>query len=152
MSELIEFSLNRATEAEIANHLWCCDADFIPPLHGRVNISDYAHKIVSKAIRFEAWAGGDVVGLVAIYCNDNEHQTTYITSVSVLHKWQGSGIASQLIAQSIRHANKLGFWRIELEVDRSNVGAIKLYEKKGFIMNKVNDRTGTMYLNIGKDI
>ena len=83
MSGPIEYSLNQATEEEIANHLSRCDADFVPPLSGRVEISSYAHKIAGNATRFEAWAGGALVGLVAAYCNDSERRSAYITTVKI---------------------------------------------------------------------
>ena len=45
-------------------------------------------KIADKAARFEAWVDGEFVGFVAAYCNDKEKLTAYITSVSVLQRWQ----------------------------------------------------------------
>ena len=151
MSGLVDFCLNHASEAEIAEHLLCCNSDFVPPLSGRVEISGYAHKIVAKATRFEAWAKGALVGLVASYCNDSARRAAYITSVSVLHGWQGRGIASRLIEQCIGHVKELGFEHIELEVDSENVGAVKLYEKMGFMINGVNGRTTNMHLNARRE-
>jgi hypothetical protein len=68
MNEAVEYLSNNASEAQIAGHLSRCDADFVPSLSGRVDINDYAKKIVNKAMRFEAWSGGELVGLVAAYC------------------------------------------------------------------------------------
>ena len=58
MNSTIKFFLNKASETDIAEHLEACDADFVPPLTGRVEINSYAKKIVSKATRFEAWSSG----------------------------------------------------------------------------------------------
>ena len=151
MSGPIEYSLNQATEEEIANHLSRCDADFVPPLSGRVEISSYAHKIAGNATRFEAWEGGALVGLVAVYCNDSERRSAYITTVSVLRGWQGRGIALCLLEHCIGRVKDLGFKRIELEVDSGNTSATKLYEKKNFIVNNVVGQATTMHLNIGKN-
>jgi len=104
MSETIEYLLSQALEADIAEHLSRCDANFVPPLSGRVDISAYARKIESQAIRFEAWSGSLLVGLVAAYCNDEENAIAYITSVSVLREWMSMGIAARLMGQCIRHA------------------------------------------------
>ncbi len=147
MSGSIEVCLNKASESEIVDHLLCCDSEFVPPLSVRVEISTYAKKIASKAIRFEAWAEGALVGLVAVYCNDSECQTAYITSVSVLREWMRRGIASDLIEQCNEHVKGLGFVQIELEVDNENVDAIKLYRKKGFKINMIDGRSTIMYLN-----
>ncbi len=37
----------------------------------RVHVDRYAEKISQNAVRFEAWAAGELVGLVATYCNDH---------------------------------------------------------------------------------
>ncbi len=151
MSEQIEFRFNNASEMEVADHLSHCDADFVPSLSSRIKISGYAHKISNMASRFEAWEDGVLIGLVAIYCNDSEHRAAFITSVSVLKGWWDRGIASQLIAHCIGHVIEQGFECIELEVDSENVRAIKLYEKEGFIFNKVSGRSAIMCLNTGKE-
>ena len=151
MSEQIESRLNQATEAEIAEHLSLCDAAFVPPLSARIEIKDYAKKISGKAMRFEAWDRGQLTGLVAAYCNDSASRTAYITSVSVLRGWMGKGIASQLLERCIKHVAEFGFDRIELEIDRQNVAAARLYVKMGFIVSEVSCRTTFMKLHTGKD-
>lgn len=146
MSEAIEFGLNKASEAQIAEHLLRCDADFVPPLSDRVEINDYAKKITSKATRFEAWSGDKLVGLVAAYCNDWEQRIAYITSVSVSREWMGKGIAARLVGQCVEHAKVSGMRQISLEVANDNVPAIGLYEKSGFIAGKTNVPFVTMEL------
>jgi len=138
MSEKLEFESNRASETEIAEHLVRCDADFLPPLSGRVEIDDYARKIFAQATRFEAWSGGKLIGLVAMYCNDQERRIVYVTSVSVLQEWTGKGIAARLLKQCIGHAEELGMRQVSLEVASDNKPAIGLYQKSGFVVGKPN--------------
>jgi ribosomal protein S18 acetylase RimI-like enzyme len=138
MSTTVEFLLNEASAVQITGHLLCCDADFIPPLSGRVEIRDYAKKIASKATRFEAWSGGILVGLVAAYCNYQENHIAYITSVSVLKEWTREGIAAGLVGQCVEHVKVAGMRQISLAVAADNAPAIKLYEKSGFIVSKAN--------------
>jgi ribosomal protein S18 acetylase RimI-like enzyme len=152
MKDTVEFCLNKAAEAAIASHLLDCDADFIPPLSERVEIDSYASKIAGNAMRFEAWADGMLVGLVAAYCNDCERRVAHITNVSVLRRWQGERIASRLLEQCIGHVKEHGFEHVELEVDVENAGAITLYEKNGFVINAVNGRTALMHLNVRRDV
>lgn len=153
MSAAVEFLLNAASAAQIADHLLCCDADFVPPLSGRVEIADYAQKIASKATRFEAWSGGTLVGLVAAYCNDSEKRIAYITSVSVLREWTGKGIVAHLMSQCVGHAKASGMRQIGLEVASDNTPAIRLYEKIGFIAGKANAPFVSMelYLKSGEE-
>lgn len=149
MSAVVEFQLNVASAAQIADHLLRCDAYFIPPLSDRVEIGDYAERIASKATRFEAWLGGRLIGLVAAYCNDHEKRVAYITSVSVLRAWTGKGIAAQLLGQCVETAKSSGMRQICLEVAQNNAPAIKLYEESGFVAEKSTSSVITMGLNLG---
>lgn len=146
MSAAVEYLTNKASEAAIAEHLSTCEADFMPPLSGRVEIKDYAKKMADKAKRFEAWSGGTLIGLVAVYCNDHESRIAYITSVSVLRAWAGKGIAARLMKQCIEHAEMTGMRQISLEVASDNAPAIRLYEKSGFVVGKVKAPFVTMNL------
>lgn len=148
---MINYFLNKASEAAIYNHLSACDADFVQTLIERVDIAEYSCKIFNRAARFEAWAGDVLVGLVAAYCNDQTKHMTYITSVSVLGEWQGKGIAAQLICRCIEHAEGLGMQCISLEVTRGNMTAIGLYEKYGFVISATGDSYLTMNLFLTMD-
>lgn len=148
MSAAIAYCLNRAAEADIAEHLSRCDAAFMPPLSARVELSAYATKIATRATRFEAWAGDTLVGLVAAYCSDQQTRTGYITSVSVLPAWTGKGIAAHLVGLCIDHAKAAGMRQIDLEVGRANTAAIGLYEKAGFIADKTTDASVIMHLSL----
>lgn len=148
MSDAVEYWTNRASEAQIAEHLLCCDVDFVPTLSERVEIRDYAQKIARKATRFEAWSNGTLVGLVAAYCNDPETRIAHITSVSVMMVWTGKGIAASLIDQCVAHAKSAGMQQISLDVAAGNMPAIKLYEKSGFMAGQVNKPFIPMKLNL----
>ncbi len=137
MNASTEYLLNKATVAQIVEHLRVCNADFVPPLSDRVDIAGYAEKIANKAVRFEAWSGDTMVGLIAAYCNDKERGIAYITSVSLLKAWIGKGIATQLLSQCVEYAKASGMHQISLEVAENNTPAIKLYKKSGFIVDKV---------------
>lgn len=144
MKDTLEYLFNKATELEIHHHLSSCDDKFVQALSERAVIKDYSKKIFSKAERFEAWADGVLVGLVAAYCNDPIKSMAYITSVSVLSDRQGKGIAAHLIRQCVEHAKSMGMHCVSLEVERGNVPAIRLYEKCGFVANDTGDSYITM--------
>lgn len=153
MKTSIDYLLNTASEFEIIEHLLACDADFVPPLSTRLEISSYAAKIASKATRFEAWAGDILVGLLAAYCNDQATRIAYITNVTVLREWTGKGIAAHLMDRCIEHAKASDMRLIRLEVSRDNVPAIRLYENSGFVAEKDNAPFVNMnlFLKSGKE-
>jgi ribosomal protein S18 acetylase RimI-like enzyme len=148
MSAAVELLLNKAPAAQISDHLRSSDADFVLHLSGRVNIDDYAQKIVSNATRFEAWSNGTLVGLVAAYCNDRETRVAHITNVSVPDEWTGKGIAASLIDRCVAHAKVAGMRQIDLEVAADNLPAVKLYEKCGFVAGNLNEPFVHMTLNL----
>lgn len=132
MKPALLYFVNKATAPEISTHLIACDAKFTPPLSDRVEIREYAKKIVRNGIRFEAWSGNALVGLVAAYCNDHVSGKAYITSVSVIEDWTGKGIALKLMNHAIEHARRTGMHHISLQVGRNNTSALSLYQKLGF--------------------
>jgi ribosomal protein S18 acetylase RimI-like enzyme len=145
MTELVQYHTNKASAAEIAEHLRRCDAGFVPRLSERVDIDEYAIKIVTSATRFEAWADGVLVGLVAAYCNDVVSRIAYITSVSLLDDWRGRGIGACLIKSCLKHAATSCMKSASLDVDSTNLPAIRLYEKCGFAVHLENAGVVTMH-------
>lgn len=150
----VKYVSNKASEAEIAEHLSRCDADFLPALSDRVKVSTYTRKIANYATRFEAWSGNTLVGLVAAYCNDHGKGAAYITSVSVLQAWTGKGIATRLLNQCVEFAKASGMRQVSLEVGRDSTPAIRLYENIGFVAGEVTGAFVTMNLCLegGKDM
>lgn len=128
------YCVNRSSATEITDHLLRVDAGFEPTLSSRVDIPAYAQKLHDRGVRFEAWMGAQLVGLVASYCNQPDGGKAFVTSVSVWPECQGQGIAGRLMRQCIEHVRGLGFGQMELEVDQRSLPAVALYQKLGFNM------------------
>ncbi len=135
------YATNRASAAEICTHLTACDAHFSPPLSDRVVLADYAEKLWAKAERFEAWNDRRLVGLVAMYCNDDDHKTAYISNVSVDPGLVRRSVARRLMQAAVEKAHMLGFAWLSLEVDERAQAAFALYSTMGFA---TIERTGRM--------
>jgi 2-polyprenyl-3-methyl-5-hydroxy-6-metoxy-1,4-benzoquinol methylase len=128
-----------ASRDEIHLHLMKCDSHFSPPLSSRVNLLEYSDKLFAKAVSFEAWDEGILVGMVNAYLNSSETRHGYITNVSILEEYKGKGIASSLLKMCLAYAREHEYNRITLEVSSENFPAIKLYSKSGF---KVTQKCG----------
>jgi ribosomal protein S18 acetylase RimI-like enzyme len=152
MTDSIELRVNSATATEIAAHLAKTDDAFLPRLSERVDINDYAMKIVENAERFEAWGGGSLIGLVAVYCNDAAARTAYITSVSVLAEYRNQGLASKLLVECVEFVKRKHLVGISLDVDSENQRAVELYEAKGFTVVDTTGRTIRMHLDVREDV
>jgi ribosomal protein S18 acetylase RimI-like enzyme len=148
MSVAIVFRTNAATAAQIADHLLRCDAQFIPRLSGRVDITNYATKIVERSVRFEAWYDGALIGLVAAYRDLSEHRDAFITSVSVLADWSRRGIGTRLVRDCVADATHLRLRSVRLEVNDRNRSAIRLYERLGFSSREARGESIYMHLDL----
>ncbi len=144
MSYEIFYQVNRSSAAEIAAHLMRADAAFEPALSSRVDIPTYAHKLHDRTVRFEAWLGEELIGLVASYCNLPDGGKSFVTSVSVWPEYHEKGIAGRLMRQCIEHVQELGFDQMEMEVDLRSLPAVALYQKLGFNILCTSGSTLTM--------
>lgn len=127
-----KYTVNKAEDHEIYAHLTRCSDMFFPALQSTVNIGEYSKKIISHSSRFEAWSEDHLIGLVAVYMNNIESGTAFITNVSVDREYNGRGVAKHLLKNCIEAAKKDRFKKLELEVSKINVVAIGLYKTFGF--------------------
>ena len=138
---------NRASRAEILDHLARCDARFVPPLSDRVDLRAYAQQLHERARRFEAWDNGGLIGLVAAYFN-GEERAVFISNVSVDEGYLGQGIATALLTRTIASAGATGLTHVRLRVGSGNVGARQLYEKLGFRAGLAQEGQTPMQLDL----
>ena len=130
-----------ANNEQLIDHLHQCSDDFVPPLRGRVDILEYADKIRTKAIRFEAWEKDKLIGLVAMYSG-----AWFITNVSVLPAVRGRGIAKELVCQAIFYADQKNAPCIKLDVNAKNLPAVVLYTGLGFSREAFDKQTDIISL------
>ncbi len=142
------FTSATATITDLLSHFEGCDENFINQLRQRVNLPDYAKKIFKNAVTFEAWDKKNLVALIAAYFNDIANHYGYITDVSVVKRYEGKGIASELIKSCIEYARKNNFVEIRLEVSDDNFDAIKLYNKFNFLVYENKDNQLLMKLKL----
>lgn len=94
-----------------------------------------------------AWDGEEVAGSVMsfIFTEENERlgvKRGWLEHVSVRRSWRRRGLASALIAASLRGLRARGLDEAALGVDAENTtGALRLYERLGFYRH----RTGVLY-------
>src|SRR4051812_5076115 len=127
----LQYRRDTATTDDVLAHLTRCDADFTPPLSARLDLGDYAAKLVERAARFEAWDGGRLVGLVAAYVTPGAPEA-FISNVSVVSELRGQGVAATLVAGCIDRARGSGAATLRLEVATADRAAGRFYEKLGF--------------------
>jgi ribosomal protein S18 acetylase RimI-like enzyme len=94
-----------------------------------------------------AWDGDEVAGSVMSFVFAAENETLdqrrgWLEHVSVRRPWRQRGLASALIAESMRALRGVGMTEAALGVDAENIsGALRVYERLGFR----RARTGVSY-------
>jgi ribosomal protein S18 acetylase RimI-like enzyme len=140
----VTYSVNVASVGELGEHLRRCDDGYVPKLSERVAIDDYARKIADRAVRFEAWIGDRLVGLVAAYLPTAKGGPLFITDVSVDPEQRGRHVASALLDECAAFARRHSVARVRLEVDRRNRPAMRLYAANAFTEVARGGETVTM--------
>jgi GNAT superfamily N-acetyltransferase len=85
-----------------------------------------------------AWDGDEVAGSVMTFVFASENQALglrrgWLEHISVRRPWRRQGLASALIAESLRVLRDLGMTEAALGVDAQNpTGALRVYESLGF--------------------
>jgi len=130
MNQPVYYKTSSASYDELLDHLRLCDEYHTPKLSERLDIPSYAKKLFENSVTFEAWSENKLIGLIAVYFN-NEKQG-FISNVSVSGEHMKKGIATMLLQHCIKGAVRKHISSLSLEVSSNNETAITLYEKSGF--------------------
>lgn len=119
--------------SDIVSFLESADRLFPIPLSEKVDISEYADKLMNKATLVIYQVRGVLMGMAAGY---TEHlpssNLAYLALVGVLPECWRCGIGSALIQRFIAVAQQAGARGVHLYTDPSNGSAIAMYQKLGF--------------------
>lgn len=127
---------------EISNFIYLMDEHFSPPISMRVDIPDYASKLIKKARLFGFKVDEQLSALIAFYCNDVVTKNAYISYLAVSPACTGRGIASKLLETCFEKCIEENMQAIYVKTEFNNRKAIKLYEKSGF--TRVEEITTTV--------
>ena len=124
----------------VTNFLIEVNFDFPVPLSNKVDISEYAKKIINNATIIAAIdKTNSIIGLVCGYTNNLIEKTSYISLVGVKKEYRKCGIAKLLLKTYLAFCNKKGIALVHLYTDKSNVPAIKMYNDLGFNNYKIEN-------------
>jgi ribosomal protein S18 acetylase RimI-like enzyme len=77
------------------------------------------------------------VGL--ILCSQVKHDVGHITQVCVLPEYRGRGIGEALLAANVEDLRKRSFAMLSLTVTEANHGAVDLYKRLGYSVDRIFD-------------
>lgn len=116
---------------------------FIESIESRVgSLWEYSIKISRYGNVYLAKTEDKTVGIIIFYANNAISKVGYITTIAVISEYKGNSIGKRLLALSECIAMKNGMKSMELEVHKSNISAIKFYEKNGYsYLKNATDKT-----------
>lgn len=131
------------TKKQLIDFLFAIDKDFPIPLSDKVNIAEYAEKLMDKADLVAEIEEDRIKGLAAGYTENIIDNSAYIALVGVQDKFRGQGIAKQLVKTFIKLCQEKNIHSINLYTHQTNVPAIKMYGALGFEIYDMQDEVRT---------
>jgi ribosomal-protein-alanine N-acetyltransferase len=112
-------------------------ASFTNPWTRDMYVAEFGNPEVSFFLVARDDGRREVVGFCACWHVLDE---LHINNLAVLPEYRRRGIGSALIGRALEEGTRLGATRATLEVRRSNVEALRLYERWGFSVAGVRTR------------
>lgn len=114
--EKIIFKLKntRTNQIKLLQYLKTIDSEFVIPLSEKVDLNEYAQKILSQGVVFVSLSEGKISSMVGVYCNDMINRISYVPILSISKQAQADGFHTR------------DYLRVVIEL-LNNVGMKKFY-------------------------
>jgi lipopolysaccharide/colanic/teichoic acid biosynthesis glycosyltransferase/GNAT superfamily N-acetyltransferase len=121
----------KITLDELKQSLHEIDKDFVPNLSERVDIDEYAERMMNRAkFMIERDQDAIIKGIVAVYIDDEKSPNGFVTHVATNKKYRNQGVAKRLMIKTMDYCKKAGKTGIDLYT--YNPIALDLYQNMGF--------------------
>ena len=117
-------------EQLLNDYLHQVDNDFAIPISYKVDIKEYASRLLNAGHVVAVEDAGVCVSVVGFYCNDERLRTAHLSILRTLKSHQGRGYAKQLVNEAIKFSRQAGM--LKISCDSVNPGAVSLYKSVGF--------------------
>ena len=117
------------------------DASFPVPLSIKQDLSLFANKLCEKATLCFHRDGDEIAAMVAGYTDNVIENKAYISIVATKEQYRGRGYAAACIKEFIQICEEKGLDGVHLYTDASNLPAICMYQKNGFVEYLIENET-----------
>ncbi len=109
------------------------ESDQFPiPLADKVDIPEYAEKMLKLGKVLVATAAGEVAGVAGGYANDSVGGRAYLSVIVVDSERRGTGVSGDLLERFEEAARFEGMLFCSLETHETNARALAFYRKRGY--------------------
>ncbi len=120
-------------EESVYNFLCEVDKNFPVPLSEKVDLREYAKKLVNKAEICCITEENRILSVAAGYMNNADEEVAFLAVVATSQQARGKGMASALVKEFIDKARARQLKGVHLYTDKRNSSAISIYTKLGFV-------------------
>lgn len=99
----------------------------------KADFDSFSLQLINNAIVIVAVHERSTLGFVAIYANNNENRTAFVSLIAVKAGYFGQKIGTQLLSRAENYASQNSMTSIELEVKQNNSRALKFYNHHGYV-------------------
>lgn len=124
---------------QIEDFLFAIDQSFPVSLSKKQDLCAFARKLHEKATICARLDGNKIVTALFGYTDNVTDNIAYMSVLASLPEARGKGYAQAVIHEFLDIAAKKGLSAAHLYTDRSNIAAIGLYEKLGFVPYLIPD-------------
>lgn len=138
----MHISEEKPNSLELINFLTDIDDYFSPPLSNRVDLQEYAEKIIKLSEIYSVKDNNEIIALVSTYLNNN---SAYITLFAIKKNFHGQGISYKLFDFLRKKIKEKSIDELKLEVYKNNIRAIRFYQKLDF--NIVSENKSSYFMS-----
>ena len=121
------------TQKKLTEFLQIVDSHFPVPLSAKVDLEDYARKLIDRAdLIAEMSDTGEIQALAAGYVRHVENNMAYIAVVATIPEIRGQGKAKRVVQKFLDYCREHKRKGVHLYAVASNTNAVSLYERLGF--------------------
>lgn len=111
------------------------DSSFPVPLSAKTDLDQMAEKVLTLGVVLAAETPERIAGVITGYANDQVNRTGYIAVLGISASYRGASLGSRLVQVFREEAMAAGMERITLFTHQDNQGAIRFYQRQGFVLD-----------------
>lgn len=125
--------INRWSKEAVKQFLKEVDHDFPVPVSHKTDIDQLVNKYCEKATLCCESSEGRILAMVSGYTENTVDQIGYISLVATVKGARRKGLSSRLIQEFLTLAKQKGLKGVHVYTHKTNLGAIAMYNKLGFL-------------------
>ena len=131
--EKVIFKLRNTEENQVRlfHYLQTIDSEFVIPLSGKVDLNEYAKKILAHGIVLVTFSNGKISSMIGAYCNDKTNHISYVPILTISKQAQLDGFHSRdYLEPLIKLLHDAGMKKFYCQTANRTVAI--LYKRLGF--------------------